>query len=86
MDAPQKGQVAKLIPCSIVFSVWKRTLNLVEVLFTENGIKYCRVDGSISTTTRRKKILLDFQEQDDIRVLLMTLGTGAVGYVFPHHT
>ncbi|KAH8688376.1 SNF2 family N-terminal domain-containing protein [Ilyonectria robusta] len=63
----------------IVFSVWKRTLNLVEALFTENGIKYCRVDGSISTTTRRKKILLDFQEQDDIRVLLMTLGTGAVG-------
>ncbi|KAK7431621.1 hypothetical protein QQZ08_001839 [Neonectria magnoliae] len=63
----------------IIFSVWKRTLNLVEDLFTANGIQYCRVDGSVSTTMKRKKILLDFQERKDMRVLLITLGTGAVG-------
>ncbi|KAH7171251.1 DNA repair and recombination protein RAD5C [Dactylonectria macrodidyma] len=63
----------------IIFSAWKRTLNLVECLFTENGITYCRVDGSISSIGRRKKILFDFQERADMRVLLMTLGTGAVG-------
>ncbi|KAH7163351.1 SNF2 family N-terminal domain-containing protein, partial [Dactylonectria estremocensis] len=63
----------------IIFSAWKRTLNLVEGLFTQNGITYCRVDGSISSVRRRKKILLDFQERANMRVLLMTLGTGAVG-------
>jgi hypothetical protein len=66
---------------SIVFSVWKRTLDLAQGLFTANGIHYGRVDGSISTTSQRRRILFDFQRNPEMRVLLMTLGTGAVGYV-----
>ncbi|KAK4210366.1 SNF2 family N-terminal domain-containing protein [Rhypophila decipiens] len=64
---------------SIIFSVWKRTLDLVELLLEEHGIKYCRVDGSVSTVKQRKEILKTFQMEDNFRVLLMTLGTGAVG-------
>ncbi|KAI0595285.1 DNA repair and recombination protein RAD5C [Biscogniauxia sp. FL1348] len=63
----------------IVFSVWKRTLDIVESLFKAKEVKYCRVDGSVSTAKKRTDILKSFQEQQDIRVLLMTLGTGAVG-------
>ncbi|KAI9147996.1 DNA repair protein RAD5B [Paramyrothecium foliicola] len=63
----------------IVFSAWKRTLDIVEDLFNDHGIEYCRVDGSVSTTNQRKKILLEFQQNPDVKVLLMTLGTGAVG-------
>lgn len=63
----------------IIFSVWKRTLDLIESLFTKHEISYCRVDGSVSTTNKRKKILDDFHHISNLRVLLMTLGTGAVG-------
>ncbi|KAK4221420.1 SNF2 family N-terminal domain-containing protein [Podospora fimiseda] len=63
----------------IIFSVWKRTLSLVERLLSQNDIRYCRVDGSVSTTNKRKKILLEFQQDPQLKVLLMTLGTGAVG-------
>ncbi|KAI1339049.1 P-loop containing nucleoside triphosphate hydrolase protein [Xylariaceae sp. FL0016] len=63
----------------IVFSVWKRTLDITESLLQSQGFQYCRVDGSVSTAKKRKKILKTFQEEHSARVLLMTLGTGAVG-------
>ncbi|KAJ2988148.1 hypothetical protein NUW58_g4127 [Xylaria curta] len=63
---------------SIVFSFWKRSLDLVEKLFTERGIIFGRVDGSIHPS-KRSEVLKKFQEDSSIRVLLMTIGTGAVG-------
>ncbi|KAI0406998.1 hypothetical protein F4802DRAFT_555264 [Xylaria palmicola] len=63
---------------SIVFSFWRRSLDLVEKLFTEQGITFSRVDGSIHAP-KRSEVLKTFQENPSIRVLLMTIGTGAVG-------
>ncbi|KAJ5802175.1 uncharacterized protein N7503_004625 [Penicillium pulvis] len=63
---------------SIVFSFWRRSLDLVGRMFDEEAIAYCRVDGAIHAL-QRKKILQQFQEDSSKRVLLITQGTGSVG-------
>ena len=63
---------------SIVFSVWKKTLDLVSALFSAKRIPFLLIDGSLSLADRRK-VLKRFREDPGVPVLLMTLGTGAVG-------
>ncbi|KAK3294356.1 SNF2 family N-terminal domain-containing protein [Chaetomium fimeti] len=63
---------------SIIFSFWRRSLDFVEKLFTEEGIVFGRVDGDVDPP-RRRKILRDFHDDPSVKVLLMTIGTGAVG-------
>lgn len=43
------------------------------------GIEYVRIDGAIPTN-QRNRIIKQFQENQDTNLLLMTTGTGAVGY------
>ena len=64
---------------SIVFSYWRRSLDVVGALLTDKQIPYLRVDGTTPSAERRE-VLDMFQKQADVPVLLMTLGTGAVGY------
>ena len=47
-------------------------------IFSQEDIVFGRVDGEMNIA-QRKQVLLDFQENPDTRVLLMTVGTGAVG-------
>ena len=42
-------------------------------------IQYVRIDGGTSTI-ERNRIVKHFQEDPDTKLLLMTTGTGAVGY------
>ncbi|KAK8123092.1 P-loop containing nucleoside triphosphate hydrolase [Apiospora sp. TS-2023a] len=63
---------------SIVFSSWKKTLNLVSQLFTTYGIQHKTIDGSLPSG-ERIKVLKDFRSFSGANILLMTLGTGAVG-------
>ncbi len=63
---------------SVVFSFWKKSLDIAGSLFNSRGIPFLRVDGSLSLN-ERKKVLNDFRDKDNVRVILMTLGTGAVG-------
>ncbi|KAL7894024.1 SNF2 family N-terminal domain-containing protein [Trichoderma sp. TUCIM 5745] len=63
---------------SIIFSSWKKTLSLVGQLLKNHGIRYAMIDGSLPLT-ERSKVLNDFQSLTGINILLMTLGTGAVG-------
>jgi SWI/SNF-related matrix-associated actin-dependent regulator of chromatin subfamily A3 len=63
---------------SIVFSTWKKSLELVARSLAAKNIPFVSVDGSISLKHRRK-VLLDFQDKSDTTVLLMTLGTGSMG-------
>lgn len=65
---------------SIVFSAWKKTLDRVSGLLQSRGIEYKVIDGSLSLTKRREH-LQEFKSPLGPNVLLMTLGTGAVGYV-----
>ncbi|KAH7075544.1 DNA repair protein rad5, partial [Paraphoma chrysanthemicola] len=62
----------------IVFSFWKTTLDIVAQMLDEHGMPHCRIHGQIPAP-KRSKILLDFERTSDIRILLITLGTGAVG-------
>jgi SWI/SNF-related matrix-associated actin-dependent regulator of chromatin subfamily A3 len=63
---------------SIVFSCWTRSLDLVAHFLSREQIKYARIDGDC-TMSQRQKVLDDFDEESDVRILLMTTGTGAVG-------
>ena len=63
---------------STVFSCWTRSLDLVEKLFAVRRIRYARLDGSHSTY-QRQQVLDDFDSDPNLRVLIMTTGTGAVG-------
>ncbi|RYP61327.1 hypothetical protein DL771_010166 [Monosporascus sp. 5C6A] len=63
---------------SIIFSFWTRSLNLVGNLFRKEGVIFGRVDGGL-LPSQRKKVLAEFHNNPSVRVLLMTIGTGAVG-------
>lgn len=65
---------------SIVFSCWKKTLNLVGELLHSHAIRYDMIDGSLPLT-ERIRVLKDFRSPGGANILLMTLGTGAVGRV-----
>ncbi|EUC42633.1 hypothetical protein COCMIDRAFT_103006 [Bipolaris oryzae ATCC 44560] len=62
----------------IIFSAWKTTLDIMAGIFDVASVPYYRIHGSIPGS-RRSKILDDFEQSTTIRVLLITLGTGAVG-------
>ena len=66
---------------SIVFSCWKKTLGLVSNLLDGQEVRYKMIDGSLSLKDR-SKVLQDFRSPSGANILLMTLGTGAVGRVF----
>ncbi|KAE9373912.1 hypothetical protein N431DRAFT_466160 [Stipitochalara longipes BDJ] len=63
---------------SIVFSMWKRSLDFMARLLYENSIVFGQVDGTLSPD-RRQKVLTEFHHDPSVKVLLMTLGTGAQG-------
>ncbi|KEZ44040.1 hypothetical protein SAPIO_CDS3774 [Scedosporium apiospermum] len=63
---------------SITFSAWKKTLKLVSDLLTSQGIKHLFIHGSLSFS-ERQRVLKEFKSPLGADVLLMTLGTGAVG-------
>ena len=67
---------------SIVFSCWKTTLKLLELMLQNAKIHYVRIDGA-TATVERNRIVKQFQEDPHTNLLLMTTGTGAVGYETP---
>jgi SNF2 family DNA or RNA helicase len=65
---------------SIIFSGWTRTLDLIEQHLQKRKIHFRRIDGA-SSLPARNKTLDEFRKDNKIRILMMTTGTGAVGYV-----
>ncbi|KAI1740462.1 SNF2 family N-terminal domain-containing protein [Xylaria scruposa] len=63
---------------SIVFSYWTSTLDLLSQLLGQAQVAYRLVDGRTSYT-ERSKALKAFKEDPEVLVLLMSIGTGAVG-------
>ncbi|EHK49549.1 hypothetical protein TRIATDRAFT_270730 [Trichoderma atroviride IMI 206040] len=63
---------------SIIFSCWKKTLGLVSQLLDSHAVQHAMRDGSLALA-ERSKVLKDFQSPTGTNILLMTLGTGAVG-------
>lgn len=50
-------------------------------LLRQHDITFARVDGSMSFS-QRQQAFHSFKTSSHVNILLMTIGTGAVGYVF----
>ncbi|EPE30717.1 P-loop containing nucleoside triphosphate hydrolase [Glarea lozoyensis ATCC 20868] len=59
---------------SIVFSAWKKSLDLVACLFSIKAIPFAIVDGSLPLPERRKA-LSSFKSDPDIKVLNITIAS-----------
>jgi SNF2 family DNA or RNA helicase len=57
----------------------------MENALNEHNIRFVKIDGS-STRERRGMIVQQFQEERDIKVMLLTYASGSVGYVKSDHT
>lgn len=63
---------------SIVFSSWKTSLDIVTDFLRRMRIPFNFIHGALKVGERRT-MLEQFCNEDGVRILLMTLGTGAVG-------
>ncbi|KAF2128363.1 hypothetical protein P153DRAFT_357729 [Dothidotthia symphoricarpi CBS 119687] len=66
---------------SIIFTCWTRTIDLVQLYLRKASLgpqNSKRIDGECSTG-KRQSILDEFANDPQLRVLVMTTGTGAVG-------
>lgn len=63
---------------TIIFSQFTSLLDLLEVPLTKTGTSYRRYDGSM-TSAKRNQALLDFQDDDSIKVLIVSLKAGNSG-------
>lgn len=66
--------------CSLVFSYWTATLDMLERHLQQIGVSYLRIDGRVPYKDRLN-VLERFKTSPlaDIPVLLMSIQTGAVG-------
>ncbi|KAI0427615.1 P-loop containing nucleoside triphosphate hydrolase protein [Xylaria sp. FL1042] len=63
---------------SIVFSFWTSSLTFVQKALTTTDIRCVRIDGSLSLSNRERTIQA-FREDEEIKVILMTISCGGVG-------
>jgi SNF2 family DNA or RNA helicase len=63
---------------SIVFSEWKKSLDIAAIVLGRETIHHARIDGSVPNS-ERLRVLERFRTEPGLNVLLMTIGTGAVG-------
>ena len=64
--------------CSVVFSSWTRTFDILQPRLIDRSIRYVRLDGT-SSASRRSNVIRDFRTNSDIKVLLATITCGGVG-------
>ncbi|KAJ9490050.1 hypothetical protein VN97_g3210 [Penicillium thymicola] len=63
---------------SVVFSGWTSHLDLIEIALQNNGLDgYTRLDGTMGIPARTKA-LEEFAKNDNVKVLLATIGAGGV--------
>ncbi|KAH8708493.1 SNF2 family N-terminal domain-containing protein [Phaeosphaeriaceae sp. PMI808] len=62
----------------IIFSSWKKTLDLAAELLGRASFKHDIIHGGLSLK-QRLRVLKDFKSISGVNILLMTLGTGAEG-------
>lgn len=65
---------------SVVFSCWTTHMDLIEIAFNENEIRFVRLDGRLSRAQRNQAIAT-FREDPEIEVILVSLMAGGLGWV-----
>jgi SNF2 family DNA or RNA helicase len=63
---------------ALVFSHFKRFLDIVDTRLASEGFEYFRMDGGTTLKNRRKHVT-DFQDSNEAKVFLLTLKTGGLG-------
>lgn len=63
---------------SIVFSQWTAFLDLLQIPLSRSNISFLRLDGTLNQQ-QREKVIRQFSEDGNIKVLLMSLKAGGVG-------
>merc|ERR1719334_1243047 len=62
----------------LIFSLYKKTLSMIEQIVNHKGIKYVRMDGSCDME-ERKSAIESFQNDPEITCFLITTKTGGLG-------
>ncbi|TVY15735.1 putative SWI/SNF-related matrix-associated actin-dependent regulator of chromatin subfamily A member 3-like 1 [Lachnellula arida] len=75
-ESEQKPEEAPIK--SVVFSGWTTHLDLIQLAFQENGLKYVRLDGKMSRTARAAA-MDNFREDPSIHVILVSITAGGLG-------
>ena len=65
---------------SLVFSVWTTTLDALENALSSQHLSYSRIDGSRSLE-QRSAAIHSFKTDPDLRIMLLSFGTGSVGSI-----
>lgn len=73
---------ATLIGYSLVFSYFTKTLDTLGHALSNYEMAFERIDGSLSLD-QRSKAIDRFQNHSSIRIMLLSYGSGSVGYVIP---
>jgi SNF2 family DNA or RNA helicase len=60
------------------FEQWFRFLDIVEVMLERNGIKFARLDGTM-THEKRSLALTHFKTKPEVNVILISLKAGGCG-------
>ena len=63
---------------SVIFSGWTTHLDLIQIALEDNGIKYVRLDGSMSRT-QRSVALTAFRDDPNVAVFLVSIMAGGLG-------
>lgn len=63
---------------SLVFSFWTRTLDSLACALSSRNMASARIDGSLGLDQRRRAIER-FQSESDLRIMLLSFGSGSVG-------
>ncbi|KAK3369585.1 SNF2 family N-terminal domain-containing protein, partial [Lasiosphaeria ovina] len=72
------GSKSYITARSIVFTSWRDTIDMIGPMLTYHNIPYLRIDGRVGFSDRMS-IISRFQDTDEACVLVMSIGTGAVG-------
>uniref|UniRef100_A0A8C5T0R7 DNA excision repair protein ERCC-6-like n=1 Tax=Laticauda laticaudata TaxID=8630 RepID=A0A8C5T0R7_LATLA len=64
---------------TLVFSLSRKMLDIIECILTQRHIKFMRIDGTVTCLLEREKRVRDFQNDQSYSVFLLTTQVGGVG-------
>ncbi|XP_026547891.1 DNA excision repair protein ERCC-6-like [Notechis scutatus] len=64
---------------TLVFSLSRKMLDIIEGILTQRHIKFMRIDGTVTCLLEREKRVRDFQKDRSYSVFLLTTQVGGVG-------
>lgn len=72
-------QIVKKGYKTVIFSQWTSCLDLLAHMCQQYEVPVLRFDGNVSSLDERNNVIDQFAKQEDVRVLLTSLGAGAEG-------